>query len=86
MICTLNIVVSIYIGKRADLERSQKLVQILLVWLIPVIASISLWAINRNFDDFHKVKSINKVGDAEDTIGASSHHINDSSSSSHSGD
>lgn len=50
----LNIVVSIYLYKRNDLESFQKKVQIVVVWLIPFVGAIALWLFNRSQDDDNK--------------------------------
>ena len=47
----LNIVVSIFIARRDDLDRFQKSAQIIIVWLIPFIAAIGLWLFHRSNDD-----------------------------------
>ena len=52
----LNIAVSFFITKRDDLDSFQKKVQIIMVWLIPFIATIGLWLFNRSHDDNHKGK------------------------------
>jgi uncharacterized membrane protein YqjE len=50
-LCLLNLFVSVFIAKRDDLERFQKIAQIIIVWLIPVIGAIVMWAFNRSNDD-----------------------------------
>jgi len=50
-ICLLNVFVSVFIFKRDDLERFQKIAQIIIVWLIPVVGAVGLWAFNRSNDD-----------------------------------
>ena len=47
----LNLYVSIFIAKRDDLEQFQKTAQIILVWLIPIIAAIGLWVFHRSNDN-----------------------------------
>jgi len=47
----LNLVVSIYLLKRNDLEQFQKVAQIIVVWLIPYAGAIGLWLFNRSQDD-----------------------------------
>ncbi len=64
----LNILVSVYLFNRIDLDPMQKIVQTILVWLVPVIAALALWLFNRS----HDVKEINKKpfgGGANDSIG-----------------
>ena len=46
----LNIVVSIFLARRDDLETFQKGAQIFIVWLIPFFAAIGLWLLNRSQD------------------------------------
>jgi hypothetical protein len=46
----LNIVVSIFLARRDDLEPFQKGAQIFIVWLIPLFAAIGLWLLNRSQD------------------------------------
>ncbi len=49
----LNIVVSLYILTRVDLDFFQKTVQIIMIWLIPFIGAIGLWSFNRDHDIYH---------------------------------
>jgi len=46
----LNFAVSIYILRIKELERFQRVTQIVLIWLIPFIASIGLWVFNRSLE------------------------------------
>ncbi|MCL1056907.1 hypothetical protein L2729_02735 [Shewanella gelidimarina] len=46
----LNILVSFYIGRHQDLEPIQKVIQIIVVWLLPFIGGIGLWLFNRSQD------------------------------------
>lgn len=46
----LNIVVSVFLARRDDLETFQKGAQIFIVWLIPFFAAIGLWLLNRSQD------------------------------------
>ena len=52
LICVvvLNIGVSVFISKRDDLESQQKLFQIILIWLIPLVAAIGLLFFNLSHD------------------------------------
>ena len=50
MVILLNLVVSIYLARRSDLEAFQKAAQIILVWLIPFFAAIGLWLFHRSQD------------------------------------
>jgi hypothetical protein len=54
VLCILNIVVSIYLYKRDDLEYFQKVAQIIVVWLLPFVGAIGLWLFNRSQDDDNK--------------------------------
>lgn len=47
----LNSYVSIFLLRRDDLESIQKVLQIVIVWLIPLIAAIGLWLFHRSQDD-----------------------------------
>ena len=47
----LDIVISVVITKRDDLERFQKIVQITIVWLIPFIAAIGFYLFYRHEDE-----------------------------------
>ncbi len=47
----LNLSVSILIVRRPDLDSFQKVAQIAMVWVIPVIAAIGLWLFHRSNDD-----------------------------------
>ena len=47
----LNSYVSIFLLRRDDLESIQKVLQIVIVWLIPLIAAIGLWLFLRSQDD-----------------------------------
>ncbi|KKD61698.1 hypothetical protein RN22_04455 [Grimontia sp. AD028] len=51
VLSVLNIVVSIFIARRDDLDRFQKSAQIIIVWFIPFIAAIGLWLFHRSNDD-----------------------------------
>lgn len=46
----LNIAVSVYLFKRDDLEKFQKIAQVIVVWLIPYVGAIGLWLFNRSQD------------------------------------
>ncbi|WP_153915974.1 hypothetical protein [Shewanella sp. TC10] len=50
IIILINLAASIYLVKRDDLEQFQKVAQIILVWLIPLVAAVGLWAFNRSQD------------------------------------
>ena len=67
----LNIVVSIFLARRDDLERFQKGAQIFIVWLIPFFAAIGLWLLNRSQDAPTK-KQRSFGGGPRDSSGAGS--------------
>jgi hypothetical protein len=52
----LNIIVSIFLVRRDDLDSFQKGAQILIVWLIPFIAAIGLWMFNRGQEEIVTAK------------------------------
>ena len=43
VLALLNILVSIFLAKRDDLESIQKVAQIVIVWLIPFFGASGLW-------------------------------------------
>jgi hypothetical protein len=45
-----SFLVSVFLFRRDDLDTFQKSVQIVLVWLIPVLGAIILWRINKSHD------------------------------------
>ncbi len=49
-IVLLNVIVSVLLIKRDDLEVFQKVVQVILVWLIPFFAAVGLWLFYRSQD------------------------------------
>ena len=46
----LNLYVSFMVSKRNDLEHTQKIAQIFLVWIFPFVAAIGIWLFHRNSD------------------------------------
>ena len=65
---TLNILVSIFIARRADLDSFQKGAQVTMVWLIPFIAAVGLWLFHRSIDD--KRRGVGPIGGGpNDSIG-----------------
>ncbi|MBA6358145.1 MULTISPECIES: hypothetical protein [unclassified Colwellia] len=62
VIFSLNIFVSIFLAKRDDLERFQKIAQIILVWLIPIVGAICLWLFNKSNDDNNNTPEGRKFG------------------------
>ena len=47
----LNVLVTIFLLSRADLGKSQKVGQIVIVWLIPLLGAIGIWLLNKSHDD-----------------------------------
>jgi hypothetical protein len=68
----LNVFVSIYLFKRADLDRFQKVAQATIVWLIPFIGAIGLWLLSRSHDSDNKPSGGSFGGGSQDGIGVSS--------------
>lgn len=54
ILVVLNIIVSIFIARRDDLNSFQKKSQIIITWLIPFIAAITFWFINKGHDRENK--------------------------------
>ena len=50
IVFVLNTAVSVFLARRIDLDKTQKVSQIVIVWLIPVVAAIGLWLLNRSHD------------------------------------
>ncbi|KNC68995.1 hypothetical protein AC626_01780 [Pseudoalteromonas rubra] len=67
IVLILNMLVSVFIGRRHDLERFQKVAQIIIVWLIPVVAAIGLWVFYKSQDGEVKPDSKNFGGGAQDS-------------------
>lgn len=64
-----SILVTIFLAKRDDLEKSQKLAQIVIAWLIPVLAPIGLRLLYRSADeDFKPTESAFGGGDSGDKV------------------
>ena len=68
--CTLNILVSLFIFRRDDLEPFQKGAQIFIVWLLPFISAIGLWLFHRSNDSDTPNRG-SFGGGARDSIGSS---------------
>ena len=49
-LCTLNIIVSIFLFTREDLELFQKIIQTIIVWLVPFFGGIGFWLFHRSQD------------------------------------
>jgi hypothetical protein len=50
VLCALNILVSLLLLFRDDLEGIQKIAQIVIVWVIPFLGGIGLWLFHRSQD------------------------------------
>ena len=46
----INVIVSIQVARRDDLDAFQKKGQIVFVWIIPFLAAIFVWHYNRSMD------------------------------------
>lgn len=46
----LSLFVSFLVSKRDDLERMQKVAQILIIWIFPFFAAVGIWLFHRNSD------------------------------------
>ncbi|MCG7639838.1 hypothetical protein [Alteromonas sp. CNT1-28] len=46
----LSIAVSVFLAKREDLDSVQKIAQIIIAWLIPIIGAVALWQFNKSQD------------------------------------
>jgi len=57
ILCLINILVSVYLYKKDDLEHFQKVAQIIVVWLLPFVGAIGLWLFHRSQDDDNKPSS-----------------------------
>jgi hypothetical protein len=68
ILIVLNIAVSIFLIRRDDLEKFQKIAQIIVVWLIPFIGAIGLWIFNRSQDDDNKPSGGSKSGGSNISI------------------
>jgi hypothetical protein len=72
IIITLNCFASLYIGRAPAYDRSQKQIQIILIWLFPLFASIGLsyflWC------DRQDVKPTKQVGNHPDVSNAQAVH------------
>jgi len=68
LLILLNMAVSLHLYKREDLDYFQKVVQIVIVWLIPFVGAIALWLFNRSQDDDNKPTGGSFGGDSNDRI------------------
>lgn len=65
----LNIVVTLIVAKRDDLEVGQKVGQSLLVWFIPFVATIGVWVFHRNEDKENaRIESFAKSSRADSSV------------------
>ncbi|MDM7861646.1 hypothetical protein QTP81_13680 [Alteromonas sp. ASW11-36] len=67
----INLYVSVFLCRRDDLERIQKGLQVLIVWLIPLLGAVGLWLFYKNEDDDkNKPDKHSFGGGSNDSIGA----------------
>ncbi|MEC7826482.1 MAG: hypothetical protein VYD12_18215 [Pseudomonadota bacterium] len=64
----LNTSVSVFLMKRDDLNTFQKGAQMLLVWLVPFLAAIGVWLLNRS-QDIQATRAKTFGGGVSDSIG-----------------
>ncbi len=67
----ISLAVSVFLAKRDDLDKVQKIAQIFLAWLIPYIAAIALWQFHKSQDRPIKMHS-EFGGGPRDSSGAGS--------------
>jgi paraquat-inducible protein B len=51
LLVVINLVASISVVRRGDLKTIQKVLQILIIWLVPLIAAIGFWLYNKKNDN-----------------------------------
>ncbi|WP_218398508.1 hypothetical protein [Alteromonas lipotrueae] len=68
----LNVCVSIFVASRNDLETFQKVAQIVIVWLIPLLAAIGIYLLNKDSDEV-KGKLSNFKNFGKDDRGCTNH-------------
>jgi len=69
VLCILNILVSIFLLARDDLEGDQKISQIVIVWIIPFLGGIGLLLFHRSQDLPVKPKKGSFGGGPSDSTG-----------------
>lgn len=67
----LNTYTSFYLSRRDDLETSQKVAQVILVWLIPLISAICLLLFYKSQDDENDPDKGSFGGGPSNSIGTS---------------
>ena len=70
VLLVINVFISTFIAKRDDLEKSQKIAQIIMLWLIPYFGAIGLYVFHKSNDKPVSLKGP-LGGGANDSIGAS---------------
>ena len=70
-LCILNCLVSISLARRDDLDITQKIAQIVVVWIIPFIGAAGLWIFHRSQDLPVKKDRRAFGGGPNDSIGGS---------------
>ena len=53
---SLNILVTLFVFKRDDLETFQKYSQSVIAWLFPIIGALVIYAINKSHDNPYKTR------------------------------
>ena len=54
----LNVIVTICLTLRDDLEKGQVIGQAVIVWLIPFFGALGIWLLNRSHDDSYNRSKI----------------------------
>ncbi|MFC3204394.1 hypothetical protein ACFOEW_21530 [Alteromonas oceani] len=47
----ISLAVSVFLIRRDDLTKAQKVLQIILAWLVPIIGALGLWQFNKSQDE-----------------------------------
>lgn len=68
IVVLLNVVVSIFLLRREDLEPFQKGAQIFIVWLVPILGAVIMWRVNKSHDSESKRKKA--FGGGASSLGA----------------
>lgn len=50
LLILVNFMISLIISKRDDFDTSQKVAQIALVWLLPLIGAVGIWLLYKSID------------------------------------
>lgn len=71
VLCVLNVLVSLFLLFRDDLEGIQKIAQLVIVWIIPFLGGIALWLFHRLQDLPVKPSKGSFGGSPSDSTGGS---------------